>query len=204
MFSAIGYPRAPFLFFWDLFVNRSAWFRLAAVLFPMALWVSRSACALKDSWRVGDSENTHEITPSGTQPLVLLYPGHFSLRLRTRGPSNFLIESGAYPAYYNAGQNMHAMVIPSLFLLLISTSLCFMFLHACLLCFSRTPVSDLMSARYCFMECLCQGWPHQDDKIYQLGWLVFIEPFTRNFHEQSQEIKGHEWTANRVTACMSD
>lgn len=97
-------------------------------------------------------------------------------------PASFLIESGAYPACYNAGQNTHPTVIPSLFLFLISTSICFMFLHACLLCFSRTPVSNLMSARYCFMECLCQGWPHRDDKIYQLGWLVFIEPFTRNFH----------------------
>lgn len=35
-----------------------------------------------------------------------------SLSFRTGGPSNFLIESGLYPAHYNAGQNMHATVIP--------------------------------------------------------------------------------------------
>lgn len=97
--------------------------------------------------------------------------------------------------------NGYSFIIPASYL---RHLFAFLFLHACLLCFSRTPVSDLMSARYCFMECLCQGWPHRDDKIYQLGWLVFIKPFTRNFHEQSQEIKRHEWRANRRTAWMSD
>lgn len=148
------------------------------MFFPLA--VRESRLTLYSDRTAGESEILE--IPMKLPQVVPCSLCCFTLVISVSQISSFLIESGAYPAHYNAGQNMHATVIPSLFLLLISTSICFMFLHACLLCFSRTPVSNLVSARYCFMECLCQGWPHRDDKIYQLGWIVFIEPLTKNFH----------------------
>lgn len=63
------------------------------------------------------------------------------------------------------------------------------YLHIYLLCVSSCLPALLFQnsclrshvSKICFMECLCQGWPHWDDKIYQLGWLEFIELFTKEF-----------------------
>lgn len=158
--------------------------------------------------RVSDSGNTHEITPSHTQLLVLLYPGHslslslFQNRRSQQLPNWIWIVSSSLQCRSKHACDGYSFryscsLSPHLF------ALCFFMLA----CFA---FPGLLSPILCRQDIVVWNVSAKDDLIWMIRSTSLVGLCSSSVHKEfslaTSEIKGQEWRATRLheTAWMSD